>query len=217
MGIPESDSAHETEIESDNGSAYEFGNEFCEFMEFESEEDYIEFLCLLFFSDRYESSYKLEKKLFFGTICNSYHYGDASKQMGIMLYPKVAIVEIYRSNQFTSLQGSFLALNKNCKVLKCGFQPIYAYDPMVKTRDVDVSYSDCQRNVENKKLCLNGHPNPINQLSCIPTIAANVVNTLYLRDCKNLDSLPSNIWDQFNSLKSLFCSNYSQLRTFHKS
>ena len=65
-----------------------------------------------------------------------------------------------------SLKAEFLAPYKNCKVLKCGFQPIYLYDPMVQTRDVDVSYFDCQMNVENWKLCLKDHPNPINQL-CI--------------------------------------------------
>ena len=89
-----------------------------------------------------------------GTSCKSYHCEDASKHMWVTLYPKVAIMEIYRSNQFASLQARFSAPNGKCKVLKCGFQPIYAYDPMVQTRDV--SCTDCQRNVENRKLCLKG-------------------------------------------------------------
>ena len=145
-----------------------------------------------------------------GTSCKSYHCEDASKHMWVTLYPKVAIMEIYRSNQFASLQACFSAPNGKCKVLKCGFQPIYAYDPTVQTRDV--SCTDCQRNVENRKLCLKGQPNPLTHLSCIPTVA--VLDTLCLRDCKNLESLPTSIWDKLKSLKSLFLSNCSQLRCF---
>ena len=93
----------------------------------------------------------------YGTICKSYHYGDASEQMWVTLYPKGALMEIYSSNQFTFLQAEFLASYKNCKVVKCGFQPIYAYDPRIKTKDVnDASCMECQRNVEYWKLCLMG-------------------------------------------------------------
>ena len=173
-GIRESDdSAHESEIESDNGSAnYETENEFGEESLNESAKDFIEFessistelACVLAFGDGFESPPNLMQDLQFGTNRKSYHYGDASEQMWVTLYHKVAIMEMYRSYQFTSLEAEFLAPYKNCKVLKCGFHPIYSYDPMVHTRDVDVSCFDCQMNVENLKLCLKGHPNPINHV-----------------------------------------------------
>ena len=165
--------------------------------------------CVLVIGDGYKAPHKLSQELQCGTSCKPSHHRDAPKHMWVTLYPKVAIMEIYRSNQFKSLQACFSAPNR-CKVLKCGFQPIYAYDPTVQSRDV--SCTDCQRNVENRKLCLKGQPNPINQLSCIPT--AVVLDTLCLRDCENLESLPTSIWDQLKSLKSLFLSDCSQLRCF---
>ena len=169
----------------------------------------IELNCILTSGDGCRSL-KLGQNLQCGSRCKSYHHADALKHVWVTLYPKVAIMEIYRSNQFASLHAHFLALDRKYKVLKCGFQPIYAYDPTVQTRDV--SCTDCQRNVENQKLCLRGQPNPINQLSCIPT--ADVLDTLCLRDCKNLESLPTSIWDQLKSLKSLFLSDCSKLRCF---
>ena len=211
----ESDSAHESEIEieSDNGSGYEtdeieFGEESLNVNEIE----YGFTTELEFCGDEYGSPPMCRQYLEFRSTCKSYHSrGCASEQMWVTFYPKVALTEIYSycSNQFTCLLARFFVPNQNWKVLKCGFQPIYAYDPTT-TRDVDVCCCfDCKRNLENRKLCLKGQP--INQLPW--ETAAATVDTLCLRDCKNLETLPTSIWES-RSLKSLFCTNCSQLRHF---
>ena len=130
--------------------------------------------------------------------------------MWLTLYPKVVMMErCSLSNQFMSLKAQFSTPSKNKKVLKCGLQPIYAYDH--PTRDRDVRCFDCKRNVENHKLCLKGQS--INQLPNTYMCADNVFDTKCLRDYKNLESLLANNWE-LKSLKSLFCSNCSQLQFF---
>ena len=208
-GIQENDSAHSSEIESDDGSAheseYEFGEEPTGNLDEVKSPISTDLVCQLTIDDGYGSS-QFVQDFSFRTNCLCYRYGDVSEQMWMTLYPKVAILERCNSHQLlTAIQASFLYSYNDFKVLKCGLQPIYAYDSRIQTKDVDdASCLECQRNVECRKLCLRGQT--INQLR---TDCA--VDTLCLRDCKNLETLPETIWE-LKSLKSLFCSNCSQLQ-----
>ena len=214
-GIPENDSAHPSEIESDDGSSEnEFGEEpLIKSGNLHKVESSIpaDLVCQLTLDDGY-GSFQWVENFSFRTNCRCYRYRDVSEQMWMTLYPKVAILErCTHSNQFTFLQAAFLYSYNNFKVLNCGLQPIYAYDPVIVNDDA--SCLECQRNAEYRKLCLRGQSQTTNiQLPTNQCAAA--VDTLCLRDCKNLESLPASIWDQLKSLKSLFCSNCSQLQYF---
>ncbi|XP_034677016.1 disease resistance protein RUN1-like isoform X2 [Vitis riparia] len=209
--ISENDSAYTSEMESDDGSAYESENESGDEPLNESE-DLLEAESSFFakLACQLEMDESVQD-LRFGTTCKCYHFGGVSEQMWLIFYPKVAIQKSCGSNQFTSLTASFVGSYSNFKVIKCGLQPIYAQDPMVQTADVDVSCLECQRNEENRNLCFKGQT--INQL---PIEYPSEVETLCLRDCKNLESLPTSIWE-LKSLKSLVCSNCSQLQCFPES
>uniref|UniRef100_F6GW27 TMV resistance protein N n=2 Tax=Vitis vinifera TaxID=29760 RepID=F6GW27_VITVI len=164
--------------------------------------------CQLSLSEGYGSSSLCVRHLSFCSTCKCYHNGGVSGQMWVIFYPKAAILESCHTNRFMHLNAVFIDSRNHFKVLKCGLQPIYSQDPIVQTEDVDASCLECQRNVEHRKLCLKGQP-----ISLLPIEHASEFDTLCLRECKNLESLPTSIWE-FKSLKSLFCSHCSQLQYF---
>ncbi|KAJ9676310.1 hypothetical protein PVL29_025033 [Vitis rotundifolia] len=200
----ENDFAHTSEDESD-GEAL---NESDDLLEAESSIS-IELSCQLSLRDGYGfSSLLVRRHLSFRTTCKCYRDGGVSEQMWAIFYPKAAILESCHTNQFTFLGASFMDFRNHVKVVKCGFQAIYAKDPIVQTEDVDASCLECQRNVEHRQLCLKGQT-----INLLPIEHASEFDTLCLRECKNLESLPTSIWE-FKSLKSLFCSYCSQLQYF---
>ncbi|KAJ9676311.1 hypothetical protein PVL29_025034 [Vitis rotundifolia] len=200
----ENDFAHTSEDES-GGEAL---NESDDLLEAESSIS-TELSCQLSFHDGYGfSSLLVRRHLSFRTTCKCYSDGGVSEQMWAIFYPKAAILESCHTNQFTFLGASFMDSRNHFKVVKCGFQAIYAKDPIVQTEDVDASCLECQRNVEHRQLCLKGQT-----INLLPIEHASEFDTLCLRECKNLESLPTSIWE-FKSLKSLFCSYCSQLQYF---
>ncbi|KAJ9691431.1 hypothetical protein PVL29_013570 [Vitis rotundifolia] len=197
----ENDFAHTWE----NESGDEALNESDDLLEAESSIS-TELACQLSFSDRYGVSSLLFRHLSFRTTCKCYRDGGVSEQMWVIFYPKAAMLESCHTNHSTFLEVLFMDSRNHFKVLKCGLQPIYAKDRIVQTEDVDASCFECQRNVECRKLCLKGQI-----ISQLPIEYACELDTLCLRECKNLESLPTSIWE-FKSLKSLFCSYCSQLQ-----
>ncbi|KAJ9672181.1 hypothetical protein PVL29_025708 [Vitis rotundifolia] len=198
--IPENDFAHTSE----NESGDEALNEYDDLLEDESSIS-TELQCNLLLNEEYGFSSLCARHLSFRTTCKCYHDG-VSEQVWVIFYPKAAILESCHTNQSTFLAALFMDSRNHFKVHKCGLQPIYAQDPMVQTEDVDASCLECQRNVEHRKLCLKGQT-----ISLLPIECASEFDTLCLRECKNLESLPTSIWE-FKSLKSLFCSHCSQLQ-----
>ncbi|CBI17047.3 unnamed protein product, partial [Vitis vinifera] len=201
--IPENDFAHTSE----NESGDEALNEYDDLLEAESSIS-TGLECKLSLHDRYGFSTLCAQRLSFRTTCKCYHDGGGSEQMWVIFYPKAAILESCHTNPSMFLGAIFMGCRNHFKVLKCGLEPIYAQDPIVQTDDVDASCAECQRNVEHRKLCLKGQT-----ISLPPIECASEFDTLCLRECKNLESLPTSIWE-FKSLKSLFCSDCSQLQYF---
>ena len=103
---------------------------------------------------------------------------------------------LLRSN-IASIKGHTLWLHFMA-MEECGIHLIYA------------SCFKCQRNEEyQQKLCLKGHA--INELPIIECPLE--LDSLCLRECKNLESLPSTICE-LKSLTTLSCPGCSQLKTF---
>ncbi|RVW59242.1 TMV resistance protein N [Vitis vinifera] len=192
---------------SENESGDEALNEYDDLLEAESSIS-TELKCQLSLNEGYGFSSLCVRHLSFRTTCKCYHDGGVSEQMWVIFYPKAAILESCHTNPFMLLMALFTDSRKHFKVVKCGLQPIYSQDPIVQTEDVDASCLECQRNVEYRKLCLKGQT-----ISLLPIECASEFDTLCLRECQNLESLPTSIWE-FKSLKSLFCSYCSQLRYF---
>ncbi|XP_034675715.1 disease resistance protein RPV1-like isoform X1 [Vitis riparia] len=192
---------------SENESGDEALNEYDDLLEAESSIS-TELKCQLSLNEGYGFSSLCVRHLSFRTTCKCYHDGGVSEQMWVIFYPKAAILESCHTNRFMHLNAVFMGSRNHFKVLKCGLQPIYAQDPIVQTEDVDASCLECQRNVEYRKLCFKGQI-----ISQLPIERASEFDTLCLRECKNLESLPTSIWE-LKSLKSLFCSNCSQLQYF---
>ncbi|XP_034674575.1 disease resistance protein RPV1-like [Vitis riparia] len=201
--IPENDLAHTSE----NESGDEALNEYDDLLEAESSIS-TELKCQLSLYEVHGFSFLHVRHLSFRSTCKCYHNGGVSEQMWVIFYPKAALLESCHTNQLMHLDAVFKDSGSHFKVLKCGLQPIYSQDPIVQTEDVDASCLECQRNVEYRKLCLKGQT-----ISLLPIECASEFDTLCLRECKNLESLPTSIWE-FKSLKSLFCSYCSQLRYF---
>ncbi|RVW62595.1 TMV resistance protein N [Vitis vinifera] len=101
---------------------------------------------------------------------------------------------------------------KAVKVEECGIHLIYAHDHEQNHGKAMISTvcRECQGDVQSRrKLCLKG--NAINEL---PTIECPLeLDSLCLRECKNLEHLPSSICE-LKSLTTLFCSGCSRLRSF---
>ena len=128
--------------------------------------------------------------------CNSSDDSHSSDQMCVIYYPKDAIKEEFRSNQWTHFTTSFDGCRNQVK--ECGIHLIY------------VSCFQCQQHREcQRKLCLKGRE--INELPLIEF--PYELSSLCLRECKNLESLPSTICELM-SLTTLSCSGCSRLKSF---
>ncbi|XP_034675714.1 disease resistance protein RPV1-like isoform X2 [Vitis riparia] len=201
--LPENDFADTSK----NESGDEALDEYDDLLEAESSIS-TELKCQLSLSEVHGFSFLRLRHLSFRTTCKCYHDGGVSEQVWVIFYPKAAILESCHTNRFMHLNAAFMGSRNHFKVLKCGLQPIYSQDPIVQTEDVDASCLECQRNVEHRKLCLKGQT-----ISLLPIERASEFDTLCLRECKNLESLPTSIWE-FKSINSLFCSHCSQLQYF---
>ncbi|RVW33168.1 TMV resistance protein N [Vitis vinifera] len=119
----------------------------------------------------------------------------ASDLVWVIYYPKDAIKKQYLSNQWTHFTASFKSVTLEAK--ECGIHPIYGC-------------FKCRRDKEcQQKLCLKG--SAINELPFIESPFE--LGSLCLRECKNLESLPSTICE-LKSLTTLSCSGCSQLTIF---
>ena len=120
-----------------------------------------------------------------------------SDQMSVIYYPKDAIKDKFRSNQWTHFKALFSGRDSN-HVKECGIHLIYAND------------FQCQQHEEyQRKLCLKGCE--INELTVIEF--PYELSSLCLRKCENLESLPSSICE-LKSLTTLSCSGCSRLKSF---
>ena len=141
-------------------------------------------------------------------------YGNVVPYMWMIYYPKYEIGEKYHSNKWRQLTASFCGYlrGKAVKVEECGIHLIYAHDHEQNHGKAMISTvcRECQEDVQSLwKLCLKG--NAINEL---PTVECpHKLNRLCLRECKNLELLPSSICE-LKSLTTLFCSGCSRLRSF---
>ncbi|WKA11730.1 hypothetical protein VitviT2T_029202 [Vitis vinifera] len=150
-------------------------------------------------------------KLSFYPSCQCY---DVLRKMWMTYYPKVEIVKKYPSNKWRQLTASFCGFSrgKAMKVEECGIHLIYAHDHEKNNGKamIPTICRECQEDVQSRrKLCLKG--NAINEL---PTIECPPkLNSLCLRECKNLERLPSSICE-LKSLTTLFCSGCLRLRSF---
>ena len=134
--------------------------------------------------------------------CNLSDDDCSLDQMCVIYYPKDAIKEEFRSNQWTHFTASFDCIDgigyPLGKVEECEIHLIYANCFQCQQHD------ECQR-----KLCLKGHE--INELPLIEF--PYKLSSLCLRECKNLESLPSTICE-LKSLTTLSCSGCSRLKSF---
>ena len=134
--------------------------------------------------------------------CNLSDDDCSSDQMCVIYFPKDAIKEEFRSNQWTHFTASFDCINgigySLEKVEECGIHLIYA------------NCFQCQQHEEcQRKLCLKGRE--INELTLIEF--PYELSSLCLTKCKNLESLPSTICE-LKSLTTLSCSGCSRLKSF---
>ena len=130
--------------------------------------------------------------------CNSLDVSHLSDQMCVIYYPKDAIKEEFRFNQWTHFTASFDCVRYDFHVEECGIHLIYANCFQRQ------QHEECQR-----ELCLKGCV--INELPVIEF--PYELSSLCLRECQNLDSLPSTICE-LNSLTTLSCSGCSRLKSF---
>ena len=136
--------------------------------------------------------------------CNLSDDDCSSDQMCVIYYPKDAIKEEFHSNQWTHLTASFDCINglgySLEKVEECGIHLVYA------------NCFQCQQHEEcQRKLCFKGRE--INELTLIEF--PYELSSLCLRECKNLESLPSTICE-LKSLTTLSCSGCSRLKSFQE-
>ena len=176
--------------------------------------------CYLFMEGKDNDDVRDLEHLTFPFDCECYEddEDEVSDQMWVMYYPKVAIPEIFHSNQWTSLRTSlegYTRFGKTLQIKECVIDIIYDLahqnrDLTGTFRDHGYSCSDCQLDMECKlKLCLEG-----NEFYELPTIECPLaLDSLCLRNCENLKSLPSDIC-KLKSLTSLFCSGCSELKSF---
>ena len=155
-------------------------------------------------------------------------YKDAKEKVSdgtwVIYFPKVVISEDFHSNQLTYSSAAFAVsdrFGKALKVKKSVIDHVYDNDRARAHQSRDVvgstfsdhgsSCSECQSDrVHEFKLCLEGSCD----FSELPTIECpSVLETLCLRNCKNLESLPTEIC-KLKSLTGLFCSGCTKLKRF---
>ncbi|KAJ9700903.1 hypothetical protein PVL29_006299 [Vitis rotundifolia] len=140
---------------------------------------------------------------------------SVSGQTWVICYPKAAIPQRFCSDQWTLIDLSFydfyINSEKALKVKKCGVRLIYSQDLQQSHEDADVRMCrECRRDgTLRRKCCFEG-----SDMNEVPIIENPLeLDSLCLRDCKNLTSLPSSIFG-FKSLATLSCSGCSQLESF---
>ncbi|RVW96800.1 TMV resistance protein N [Vitis vinifera] len=233
--IPEKESAHGSESESDDKSEDESAHTW------ENETD-DKSVAGSFSKNEYEHTHSCSLKCslsvhgggvgmidlsLFESNCFCYKEGkdedneSVSGQMWVVCYSKAAIQEWFRSDQWTLIGTSFQDFYNNSekalKVKECGVRLIYSQDlqqshPLtIQTEDADVRIcSECQQDATcRRKRCFKG-----SDMNEVPIMENPLeLDSLCLRDCKNLTSLPSSIFG-FKSLAALSCSGCSQLESF---
>nr|CAN74723.1 hypothetical protein VITISV_014048 [Vitis vinifera] len=146
---------------------------------------------------------------------------SVSGQTWVVCYSKAAIPERFHSCQWTGITTRFddvyINSEKDLTVKKCGVRLIYSQDlqqshPLTtQTEGEDVRICiHCQRDgTLRRKRCFEG-----SDMNEVPIIENPLeLDSLCLRNCKNLTSLPSSIFG-FKSLATLSCSGCSQLESF---
>ncbi|KAL6343081.1 hypothetical protein AAG906_017893 [Vitis piasezkii] len=140
---------------------------------------------------------------------------SVSGQTWVICYPKAAIPERFCSDQWTHIVFAFydfyINSEKALKVKECGVRLIYSQDLQQSHEDADVRICRaCRRDgTLRRKCCLKG-----SDMNEVPIIENPLeLDSLCLRNCKNLTSLPSSIFG-FKSLATLSCSGCSQLESF---
>ncbi|KAJ9700895.1 hypothetical protein PVL29_006292 [Vitis rotundifolia] len=140
---------------------------------------------------------------------------SVSGQTWVICYPKAAIPQRFCSDQWTRIDFTFydfyINSEKALKVKKCGVRLIYSQDLQQSHEDADVRMCRaCRRDgTLRRKCCFEG-----SDMNEVPIIENPLeLDSLCLRDCKNLTSLPSSIFG-FKSLATLSCSGCSQLESF---
>ena len=233
--IPEKESAHGSESESDDKSEDESAHTW------ENETD-DKSVAGSFSKNEYEHTHSCSLKCslsvhgdgvgmidlsLFESNCFCYKEGkdedneSVSGQMWVVCYSKAAIQEWFRSDQWTLIGTSFQDFYNNSekalKVKECGVRLIYSQDlqqshPLtIQTEDADVRIcSECQQDATcRRKRCFKG-----SDMNEVPIMENPLeLDSLCMRDCKNLTSLPSSIFG-FKSLAALSCSGCSQLESF---
>ena len=157
---------------------------------------------------------------------------DELNQVWMTYYPQIAIKEMYRSNLWRQFKASFFLCYRNdtrtFAANECGIHLIYAEHHQQKhplvihnrdletwvdnrfTKNVHGTCFQCRDDTEFLYvLCLES--TTINEISTIECFSQ--LETLCLRNCKNLESLPSRIY-KLKSLVILSCSGCSKLKSF---
>ncbi|KAL6343056.1 hypothetical protein AAG906_017868 [Vitis piasezkii] len=140
---------------------------------------------------------------------------SVSGQTWVICYPKAAIPERFCSDQWTRIRffffGFYINSEKVLKVKECGVRLIYSQDLQQSHEDADIRICRaCQRDGTLRwKCCFKG--SDMNEVPIIEN--PSELDSLCLRDCRNLTSLPSSIFG-FKSLATLSCSGCSQLESF---
>ena len=151
--------------------------------------------------------------LSFYSVCECYCRGESSNQVWMTCYPQIAIQEKHRSNKWRQFAASFVGyVTGSFKVIKCGVTLIYEQKSKLlgSVENVSVTCSECQTNGElEEKLCLG--ETAINELLNIECLSG--IQNLCLRNCKRLESLPSDIY-KLKSLTTFSCSGCSKLQSF---
>ncbi|KAJ9700901.1 hypothetical protein PVL29_006297 [Vitis rotundifolia] len=140
---------------------------------------------------------------------------SVSGQTWVICYPKAAIPERFCSDQWTHFGlkffDSYSNSGKALKVKECGVRLIYSQDLQQSHEDADVRICSACRGdgTLRRKCCFKG-----SDMNEVPIIENPLeLDSLCLRDCKNLTSLPSSIFG-FKSLATLSCSGCSQVESF---
>ncbi|KAL6344258.1 hypothetical protein AAG906_037822 [Vitis piasezkii] len=137
---------------------------------------------------------------------------SVSGQTWVVCYSKAAIPEMFHSYQLTEILARFHNYSeKALKVKEYGVRLIYSQDLQQSHEDADVRICrECQQDgTLRRKCCFKG--SDMNEVPIIENLLE--LDSLCLRDCKNLTSLPSSIFG-FKSLATLSCSGCSQLESF---
>ena len=151
--------------------------------------------------------------------CYDQDNDSVSRQTWVIWYSKAAIQEWYPSDQWPYIvplfEGFYNTFKKAFKVEECKVRLIYSQDLPLTTQTQDAHAdvrrcSECQQEATCRwRGCFKD-----SDMKELPIIEnPSELDGLCLRDCKNLQSLPSSICE-FKSLTTLSCSGCSQLESF---